>query len=180
MTIGRKIKCPIWMHIRYRKRRIPTSELNKSMGDAIEQFPPPTVKGKYIRIKYVTQLPNKTPCFAFFCNLPQYVKEPYKRYLENSIPFQNALPYCLSRVTPSISSTMALRVSVNLLKSVDFPTFGRPTMATIFPTKIIFRICILRSSRNCSQLPHAEALMILYIQQPSYVRDDAGILQDHS
>ncbi len=68
-----------------RKRRIPTSELNKSMGDAIEQFPPPTVKGKYIRIKYVTQLPNKTPCFAFFCNLPQYVKEPYKRYLENKL-----------------------------------------------------------------------------------------------
>ncbi|MBA7526475.1 GTPase Der [subsurface metagenome] len=55
------------------------------MGDAIEQFPPPTVKGKYIRIKYVTQLPNKTPCFAFFCNLPQYVKEPYKRYLENKL-----------------------------------------------------------------------------------------------
>jgi len=68
-----------------RKRRISTSELNKVMAEAIEQFPPPAVKGKYIRIKYVTQLPNKTPCFAFFCNLPQYVKEPYKRYLENKL-----------------------------------------------------------------------------------------------
>ena len=68
-----------------RKRRISTSELNRIMTEAIEKFPPPSTKGKYIRIKYVTQLPNKTPCFAFFCNLPQYVKEPYKRYLENKL-----------------------------------------------------------------------------------------------
>ncbi|MGD2035377.1 MAG: ribosome biogenesis GTPase Der, partial [Bacteroidales bacterium] len=57
-----------------RQRRISTSKLNSTMSEAIEQFPPPSVKGKFIKIKYVTQLPNKTPCFAFFCNLPQYVK----------------------------------------------------------------------------------------------------------
>ena len=68
-----------------RKRRIPTSKLNDLMGKAIEAFPPPSVKGKYIKIKYVTQLPNKTPAFAFFCNLPQYIREPYKRYLENKL-----------------------------------------------------------------------------------------------
>lgn len=71
----------------YNKRlqKIPTHKLNEVMGAAIESFPPPSVKGKYIRIKYVTQLPSPTPSFAFFCNLPQYVKEPYKRYLENKI-----------------------------------------------------------------------------------------------
>lgn len=68
-----------------RSRRIPTSKLNELMGKAIEILPPPSVKGKYIRIKYVTQLPNKTPSFAFFCNLPQYIKDPYKRYLENKL-----------------------------------------------------------------------------------------------
>ncbi len=68
-----------------RKRRISTSVLNNLMNSVIEKFPPPAVKGKYIRIKYVTQLPNKTPSFAFFCNLPQYVKESYKRYLENKL-----------------------------------------------------------------------------------------------
>ncbi len=68
-----------------RKKRIPTSRLNEVMLQAIEEFPPPSVKGKYIRIKYVTQLPVKTPAFAFFCNLPQYIKEPYKRYLENRL-----------------------------------------------------------------------------------------------
>ncbi len=68
-----------------RSRRISTSELNETMGKAIEAFHPPVVKGKYVKIKYITQLPNKTPCFAFFCNLPQYVKEPYKRYLENKL-----------------------------------------------------------------------------------------------
>ena len=55
------------------------------MLEEIENFPPPSLKGKYIRIKYVTQLPSKTPTFAFYCNLPQYVKEPYKRFLENKI-----------------------------------------------------------------------------------------------
>ena len=68
-----------------RKRRISTSELNNLMAGFIEAFPPPAVKGKFIRIKYVTQLPNKTPSFAFFCNLPQYIKDPYKRYLENKL-----------------------------------------------------------------------------------------------
>jgi GTPase len=68
-----------------RCRRISTSELNEKMGEAIENYPPPAVKGKYIKIKYITQLPNRTPNFAFFCNLPQYVKEPYKRYLENKL-----------------------------------------------------------------------------------------------
>ncbi len=68
-----------------RSRRISTSKLNELMGKAIEAFSPPSVKGKYIRIKYVTQLPNKTPSFAFFCNLPQYIKDPYKRYLENKL-----------------------------------------------------------------------------------------------
>ena len=68
-----------------RKRRISTSELNNIMPGFIESNPPPAVKGKFIRIKYVTQLPNKTPSFAFFCNLPQYIKDPYKRYLENKL-----------------------------------------------------------------------------------------------
>jgi GTP-binding protein len=66
-----------------RSRRIPTPELNEKMLGVIGDTPPPSFKGKYIRIKYVTQLPSPTPAFAFFCNLPQYVKDPYKRYLEN-------------------------------------------------------------------------------------------------
>ena len=52
---------------------------------AIEKNPPPSIKGKYVKIKYITQLPTHSPTFAFFCNLPQYVKDPYKRYLENQI-----------------------------------------------------------------------------------------------
>ncbi|HCQ29190.1 MAG TPA: ribosome biogenesis GTPase Der [Flavobacteriales bacterium] len=68
-----------------RKKRIPTAKLNEVMLQAIQDVPPPATKGKYIRIKYATQLPGRTPAFAFFCNLPQYVKEPYKRYLENKI-----------------------------------------------------------------------------------------------
>jgi GTP-binding protein len=66
-----------------RLRKIPTSKLNKIMLDAIEVSPPPAVKGKHIKIKFVTQLPTHAPSFAFFANLPQYIKEPYKRYLEN-------------------------------------------------------------------------------------------------
>ena len=66
-------------------KRIPTSELNEVMLEEIENYPPPATKGKYIKIKYITQLPSKTPSFAFFCNLPQYIKEPYKRFLENRI-----------------------------------------------------------------------------------------------
>ena len=68
-----------------RKVRIPTSRLNEVMQKAIEDYHPPAVKGKYIRIKYVTQLPTHAPAFAFYCNLPQYVREPYKRYLENQL-----------------------------------------------------------------------------------------------
>ena len=66
-----------------RNRKISTSELNEVMLQVIKNNPPPALKGKYVKIKYVTQLPIYTPAFAFFCNLPQYVKEPYKRYLEN-------------------------------------------------------------------------------------------------
>jgi GTP-binding protein len=66
-----------------RTRKIPTPKLNEVMLEIIRVNPPPSLKGKYIRIKYVAQLPTHTPTFAFFCNLPQYVKDPYKRYLEN-------------------------------------------------------------------------------------------------
>ena len=66
-------------------KKIPTSELNEVMLKVIEAYPPPAIKGKYIRIKYITQFPAKTPTFAFFCNLPQYIKEPYQRYLENKM-----------------------------------------------------------------------------------------------
>jgi GTPase len=66
-----------------RNRKIPTSELNEIMLQVVRNNPPPALKGKHIKIKYVTQLPIYTPAFAFFCNLPQYVKEPYLRYLEN-------------------------------------------------------------------------------------------------
>jgi GTP-binding protein len=68
-----------------KSRRIPTPELNEFINKIIEEVPPPSAKGKYIRIKYATQLPNKSPAFAFFCNLPQYVRESYKRYLENKL-----------------------------------------------------------------------------------------------
>ena len=68
-----------------RKQKVKTSELNDVLLDAIEKFPPPSIKGKFIKIKYVTQLPSPTPSFALFANLPQYVKEPYRRYIENQI-----------------------------------------------------------------------------------------------
>ena len=68
-----------------RRQKIQTSKLNEIMLQAIEEYPPPAVKGKYVKIKYVTQLPTHAPSFAFFCNFPQYVKEPYKRYLENKL-----------------------------------------------------------------------------------------------
>jgi len=68
-----------------RRVRIPTSRLNEVMQQVIEENHPPAVKGKFIRIKYVTQLPTHAPAFAFYCNLPQYIREPYKRYLENQI-----------------------------------------------------------------------------------------------
>ena len=65
--------------------KIPTARLNEVLLPLIEETPPPAWKGKYVKIKYVTQLPTRFPAFAFFCNLPQYVKEPYKRFLENKI-----------------------------------------------------------------------------------------------
>ena len=70
---------------RNRKQKISTAKLNEVMLAAIDNYPPPTVKGKYIRIKYVTQLPTPSPQFAFFCNLPQYIRDPYRRYLENKM-----------------------------------------------------------------------------------------------
>jgi GTP-binding protein len=68
-----------------RKRKVATSKLNEVMLKAIEAFHPPVVRGIGIKIKYVTQLPTYTPAFAFFCNLPDDVKQPYKNYLENKI-----------------------------------------------------------------------------------------------
>jgi GTP-binding protein len=68
-----------------RKRKIPTSRLNEFFLPVIENYPPPAIKGKLIKIKFVTQLPTQTPSFAFFANLPQYVKDPYKRFLENKL-----------------------------------------------------------------------------------------------
>ena len=66
-------------------KKIPTSKLNEAMLPEIDNYPPPAWKGKYIKIKYITQLPTKDPSFVFFCNLPQYVKAPYKRFLENKL-----------------------------------------------------------------------------------------------
>ena len=68
-----------------RKRRITTSKLNDYLLPIITSNPPPATKGKYIKIKYITQIPTVTPEFVFFCNLPQYVKDPYKRFVENKI-----------------------------------------------------------------------------------------------
>ncbi len=68
-----------------RKKRIKTSELNEVMLKAIEKYGPPARKGRFIKIKYVTQLPTKTPTFAFFCNYPEYVKKSYRQYLENQL-----------------------------------------------------------------------------------------------
>lgn len=68
-----------------RSQRIPTSKLNDIMLPHIQNNPPPATKGKHIKIKFCTQLPTATPSFAFFANLPQYVKDPYKRYLENKL-----------------------------------------------------------------------------------------------
>lgn len=68
-----------------RKQRIPTSKFNDYMLKIIEKYPPPALKGKYVKIKYCMQLPTPMPQFVFFANLPQYVKDPYKRFLENKI-----------------------------------------------------------------------------------------------
>ena len=68
-----------------KNKKIPTSKLNEVMLPIIESFPPPSLKGKYVKIKYITQLNGSSPIFAFFCNLPQYIREPYKRFLENKL-----------------------------------------------------------------------------------------------
>ncbi len=68
-----------------RSKKIKTSVLNEVMLPIIENYPPPAYKGKYVKIKFCTQLPTPQPQFAFFCNLPQYVKDPYKRYIENKL-----------------------------------------------------------------------------------------------
>jgi GTP-binding protein len=71
----------------YRKRsvRIPTAQLNETMLPVIQQMPPPKVKDKIVRIKYITQLPLRYPAFVFFCNHPQYINEPYRRFIENQM-----------------------------------------------------------------------------------------------
>ena len=66
-------------------RTIPTSKLNDLLLPVIQRTPPPATKGKYIKIKYITQLKTPFPAFVFFCNLPQYVKDPYKRFIENQL-----------------------------------------------------------------------------------------------
>lgn len=66
-------------------KKISTSKLNEVMLPIIENYPPPALKGKHIKIKYITQIQASSPMFAFFCNLPQYIKDPYKRFLENKL-----------------------------------------------------------------------------------------------
>jgi len=68
-----------------RNRKIQTSKLNDFLQEAIGAYAPPAYKGKHIKIKFATQLPTHTPSFAFFCNLPQYIRDPYKRYIENKL-----------------------------------------------------------------------------------------------
>ena len=79
-------------------KKIPTSVLNEEMLPEIENYPPPAWKGKYVKIKYITQLPTKSPAFAFFCNLPQYVKDPYKRFLENRLREKFGFTGCPVRI----------------------------------------------------------------------------------
>ena len=79
-------------------KKIPTSVLNEVMLPEIENYPPPAWKGKYVKIKYITQLPTKSPAFAFFCNLPQYVKDPYKRFLENRLREKFGFTGCPVRI----------------------------------------------------------------------------------
>ncbi len=82
--IFKAIETAVDVHKR-RSTKIKTSVLNDTMLPIIEAYPPPAYKGKYVKIKFCTQLPTPHPCFAFFCNLPQYVREPYKRFIENKL-----------------------------------------------------------------------------------------------
>ncbi len=82
--IFRVLETAVKVYDNYR-RRIPTHALNKLVQEAVENFHPPSARGRYIRIKYATQLPSRSPAFVFFCNYPEYVKDPYKRYLEHRI-----------------------------------------------------------------------------------------------
>ena len=66
-------------------QRVPTSALNDALLPEIVHYPPPAIKGKHIQIKYITQVSSKTPSFAFFCNLPQYIQVSYQRFLENKL-----------------------------------------------------------------------------------------------
>ena len=68
-----------------RKTKIQTSKFNDTMLEIVKTFPPPAIKGKYVKIKYCMQLPTQTPQFVFFCNLPQYVRDPYRRFVENKL-----------------------------------------------------------------------------------------------
>ena len=82
--IYKAIETAVDVHKR-RSTRIKTSVLNDTMLPIIEAYPPPAYKGKYVKIKFCTQLPTPHPCFAFFCNLPQYIRDPYKRFVENKL-----------------------------------------------------------------------------------------------
>ncbi len=82
--IFKAIEVAIDVHER-RTTKIPTSQLNEVMLEAIQRHNPPAIKGRYVKIKYVTQLPTHAPAFAFFCNYPRYIKQPYKNYLENQL-----------------------------------------------------------------------------------------------
>lgn len=82
--IFKAIETAVEVH-KNRKNRIQTSKLNETMLEVIENYPPPATKGKFIKIKYCMQLPTPTPQFAFFANLPQYIKDPYKRFIENKL-----------------------------------------------------------------------------------------------
>ena len=75
-------------------RKISTNQLNEVLLPIIEMTPPPAWKGKYVKVKYITQLPTKFPAFAFFCNLPQYIRDPYKRFLENQLRSNFELTGC--------------------------------------------------------------------------------------
>jgi GTP-binding protein len=68
-----------------RKAKIPTAKLNEEFLPIVQEFPPPMLKGKMVKVKYITMLPLAYPAFVLFCNLPQYVKDPYKRFVENKL-----------------------------------------------------------------------------------------------